>query len=145
MTIFIGQGTATGPVKVAGAAGIVTENIYKVEKTTAGYAAGDIVDVGILPADYSINDWNILLSGTVTVEIGILDGNPRSDDPARTIVVPLYSGTLNAGVNRAAGASVAEALSTAFKAVGYDRSIGVKFTNAANVDIFELSILMVVR
>lgn len=142
MAIYIAPNSGSGAEKNASAAGVVIENIYAVPVRAGGYQNGDIVDLGILPAGNSINDWNVILEGAANVDVGILSGTPGSDDASRDLTTVLHTGTLTAGINRAVNGT---ALCSAFKATGYDRSIGVKFKAAGTPARLEIAMLMVAR
>lgn len=122
-------------VVVPDCAGEVTRNYFEFDIAGVTFADGDIIDIGILPANATVSDAILLstdidtnVSPAVVMDVGIMSGTPGSTDAARTCGAELFSGSV------AAKTGVSERMSAlgGFKIapVGYDRSIGVKLTTA---------------
>lgn len=107
------------------AGGVVCEKYtYTV---TGNLAAGDIIELGVLPAYHDVVDAVLILdeAGTATYDLGIMSGEVGSPDPARTSGAQFFSGVADATVHRLA-------LPGAFRlaATDADRSIGLKVVGA---------------
>lgn len=122
-----GRGIKQAPVSRE--AGGVVEERYTFT-ISANLAAGDIVELGILPAYHNVVDAILILpeTGTATYDLGIMSGAVGSPDNARTSGAQYFSGVADATVHRLA-------LPGAFTvpATDVDRSIGLKVVGAGVV------------
>lgn len=92
-------------------------------------AAGDVVEIGILPPDHRFVTAQVIPEGAfgagVTADIGLMSGTVGSQDPARTVGDELFDGV---ALTAFASLTSGEALLVAPSPVA--RSIGVKFSAA---------------
>ena len=130
-----------GNVIVPDCAGDVVRNRYEFD--LAGpvlkgitLQAGDIIDLGPLPANYTVMDVvidcdDLDTNGTpaLAFDVGIMSGTPGDTVSARTCGAEFFSGATIAQT----GGVARTTLKTAFRVVptGADRSIGLKVTTAA--------------
>ena len=121
-------------VIVPDCAGEVVRNFYEFDTAGVTLAAGDIIDIGVLPANATVADAVIVsddldtnASPTVVLDVGIMSGVVGTTG-SRTCGAELFSGSTAAQ----AGGTERMSLKTGFRIekVGYDRSIGVKVTTA---------------
>lgn len=126
----------SGPFRspVPDSAGEVVAIRYEYAFTAAQLVTGNILDLGVLPADCRVTDMILdsddLDSGSpaVTLDVGIMTGSPGETldaaGNARTMGAEFFSATTIAQ----AGGVVRPSLTSAFRvaSVAYDRSIGVK-------------------
>ena len=120
----------------AATAGDVVVNDYFFDITAAQNIAGDIVDLGILPAGHTITDAIFMPDDldthgtpTLTLDVGLMSGTPNDTVTARTCGATIFSAS-TAGQ----GATPTRAsLLTAFNILptDADRSIGVKLLAAS--------------
>lgn len=103
---------------------------------TAALQIGDIIELGVIPADTRVVD--IILdsddldtngAATLSWDVGIMSGAFGDDDPARTCGNQFFAGST---ISRASGVERASKVS-AFRTTvtGSDRSIGLKCTAVA--------------
>lgn len=130
-----------GNVIVPDCAGDIVRNRYELD--LAGpvlkgvtLQVGDIIDLGPLPANYTVMDIfidcdDLDSNGTPTLafDVGIMSGTPGDTVTARTCGKEFF----DASTVAQAGGVARTTLKTAFRVapVGYDRSIGLKITAAA--------------
>ena len=116
-------------------AGDTISSDYFYDIPAAQLIAGDIIDLGVLPANHTIGDAILICddidtNGTplVSLDVGIMSGVPGDITSARTCGAELFSADTSA---RTAAIS-RMTLPTGFKIapVQYDRSIGVKIVAA---------------
>lgn len=122
-------------VIVPDCAGEVVRNFYEFDTAGVTLAEGDIIDIGVLPANATVADAVIVTDDldtnatpTVVLDVGIMSGTVGSKDAARTCGAELFSGSVIAKT----GGTERMSAKTGFRIapVGYDRSIGVKVTTA---------------
>ncbi len=130
-----------GNVIVPDCAGDITRNRYELDLASAPLKGvtlqvGDIIDLGPLPANYTVMDMTIdsddldsNASPTLAFDVGIMSGTVGDTASARTCGAEFFSGET---VARAGGVA-RTSLKTAFRVVptGADRSIGLKITTAS--------------
>ncbi len=126
----------TYPVINGDCAGDKIVNDYFYDLTTAKNIAGDIIDIGILPAYHTISDVILApddldtnVSPALTLDVGLMSGTPGDTTNTRTCGATIFSAS-TAGQ----GATVTRAsLLTAFNILPteVDRSIGVKIVAAS--------------
>lgn len=133
-----------GPARVASpdTAGVVVAVRFKYTVTTALNVDGQIIELGVLPANCSIRhailDSDDLDTGTaaITLDVGIMNGEVGEDltniGTARTMGAELFSAST---VARAAVGAVAMASKDALRLASSakDRSIGLKILAASAV------------
>ena len=121
-------------VIVPDCAGEVVRNFYEFDTAGVTLAQGDIIDIGVLPANATVADAVIVTDDldtngtpTLVVDVGVMSGTVGTK-VVRTCGAELFSGS-TAGQ---AGGVERMSLKTGFRIekVGYDRSIGVKITTA---------------
>lgn len=144
MTIYALKWSADagrGNVIVPDCAGDMVRNRYELDLADTPLKgvtlqAGDIIDLGPLPANYTVMDIvidcdDLDSNGTPTLafDVGIMSGTPGDTVSARTCGAEFFSGATVAQ----AGGIVRTTLKTAFRVAptGSDRSIGLKITTAA--------------
>lgn len=117
-------------------AGDIVVNNYFVDVTAAQIVAGDIVDIGPLPAGHTVvgailapDDLDTNGTPTIALDVGLMSGTPGSTDTSRTCGAEIFSASQAART----GTTDRPTLTSAFRiqSVEYDRSIGVKFNTAA--------------
>lgn len=117
-------------------AGDMVVNEFFIDLTAAQMANGNFFDVGILPAYHTVVDMVLIpddldTNGTPTVslDVGMLSGNPGDATSNRTIGAEFFSGDTGART----GALARMSLASGFKVqpTEADRSIGVKIAAAA--------------
>lgn len=110
-------------------------NDYFIDLAAAQMVLGNIIDIGVLPANHTIGSARLICDDLdtngaplVALDVGILSGTPGDIVNARTMGAEIFSADTSART----GVASAATLSTAFliKAAGLDRSIGVKFQAA---------------
>ncbi|HJV52784.1 MAG TPA: hypothetical protein VJ652_15055 [Noviherbaspirillum sp.] len=126
----------TRSTKYGDCAGDSVVNHFYADLTAAQVAAGNIVDIGILPAGHTVVD-SVLVpddldtngSPTITLDVGIMSGTPGDDTSVRTCGAELFSASTAAQ----GGTPTRMSAKTGFliPSVGYDRSIGVKINAGA--------------
>lgn len=95
---------------------------------TRDIGAGDVLEIGILPAFAHIVDAALVAEGAfaaVTADVGLMSGAAGELNAARTVGTQLFAAGALTGVVRL---NRPEAL--ALPATGVDRGIGVKFSGA---------------
>lgn len=107
------------------AGGVVAEK-YKFV-VSAGLAANDIIELGVLPAYHTIVDAILVTdeTGTATFDVGVMSGTLGDPDQARTCGNELFAGAADASVVRMtkpAGFRIAP--------IEGDRAIGLKVLGA---------------
>jgi hypothetical protein len=119
-----GKGIKQAPVSRE-AGGVVCEKYTFT--ITADMAAGDILELGILPAYHTVVDAVLILPelGSATYDVGIMSGTVGSPDSARTSGDQYFDGVADATVHRLT-------LPGAFTVAAFDvdRSIGLKAVGA---------------
>lgn len=123
-------GTVTGDC-----AGDVVANEFFIDVTAAQIDAGNMFDVGILPAYHTIVDMILipddLDTGTpaITLDVGLLSGTPGDATSDRTIGAEFFSASTAAQ----GGTATRMSLASGFKVIPTeaDRSIGVKVVTDA--------------
>lgn len=144
MTIYVMPASEqSGTVSAAypDCSGDIVQNRYEIDLTLKPFkgvtlVAGDIIDIGIIPATSTVvdvlvdsDDLDTNAAPLITMDVGVMSGSPGSTDVARTCGTEFLSGSIIArtgGVERTA-------LKTAFRVapVAKDTSVGVKITAAA--------------
>ncbi len=115
-------------------AGIAIVNDYFYDLSTAQNVAGDIIDLGILPANHTVSDV-VLITGdldagtAMTLDVGLMSGNPGDAVTARTCGAELFSGATTAQTGGVARPTLPSAFTILPSEL--DRSIGVKIATAA--------------
>lgn len=105
----------------------LVEHVFK-----EGIAAGDILEIAILPAYCRILSAEIMAVGvTNTVDVGLMTGDVFSDDPARIVNDVIFDGTV---LSEEMQDSRLDRLAV-IQGVGVQRSIGVLFPAAVTPDI----------
>lgn len=94
-------------------------------------AAGDIIELGILPTYHTVVDATLIIdeAGTATYDVGLMSSIPGDTTQSRTCGAELFSGAADASTTRmslAGGFRIAPSLTN-------DRSIGVKVVGASVV------------
>lgn len=94
-------------------------------------AAGDIIELAILPAFHTVVDATLIVdeAGTATYDVGLMSSIPGDTTQSRTCGAELFSGAADATTSRmslAGGFRIAPNLAN-------DRSIGVKVVGASVV------------
>ncbi|HEX5362341.1 MAG TPA: hypothetical protein VFW49_14840 [Fluviicoccus sp.] len=111
-------------------AGDVVVNEYFIDVTAAQIDAGNMFDVGILPAYHTVVDMILipddLDTGTpaITLDVGLLSGTPGDAISDRTIGAEFFSASTAAQGGTATRMSLASGFKV--KPTESDRSIGVK-------------------
>jgi hypothetical protein len=111
-------------------AGQVIANDYFFDITAAQINAGEIIDLGVLPAGHTVSDAILIAddldtgAAAITLDVGIMSGTPGDDVSVRTCGAEIFSGS----VGGQAGVVGRPTLASAFKILptDADRSIGVK-------------------
>ena len=130
-----------GNVIVPDCAGDIVRNRYVIDLSEAPLKgvtlqADDIIDLGPLPANYTVmdifidsDDLDSNNTPTIAFDVGIMSGKVGDTASARTCGAEFFSGSTIAQ----AGGVARTTLKTAFRVVptGADRSIGLKVTTAA--------------
>lgn len=131
---LIQSGWATGLIPVARpqTAHNTHAQLFIVDVPAAGFAAGDILELGVLHAYASIVDATIVPVGSLgaaTVDVGIMSGETgettNDDGTARTVGNELFAGATITAITR-----LTKTDALLLRPVERHRSIGVKF-NAA--------------
>jgi hypothetical protein len=125
------------PVVVGDCAGDVVINDYFIDVTAAQIAAGNILEIGLLPAGHTVVDAIMIpddldTNGTpaLVLDVGLMDGTiGDTSDTTRTCGAELFDNTTCAQVGTPTRATLATAFT--IQAVEYHRSIGVKVVTAA--------------
>lgn len=121
-------------VIVPDCAGEVVRNFYEFDTAGVTLAEGDIIDIGVLPANATVADAVIVtddldtnVSPAVVLDVGIMSGTVGTKG-TRTCGAELFSGSVIAKT----GGTERMSAKTGFRIapVAYDRSIGVKITTA---------------
>ncbi|WP_331373763.1 hypothetical protein [Sinorhizobium chiapasense] len=103
---------------------------------SAAPSAGDILELAMIPAGTRVvemildsDDLDTNGTPTLTMDVGLMSGSFGDEDQARTCGAEFFSGSSVAQ----AGGSERPSLKTAFRTgkSNVDRSIGIKFPNAA--------------
>lgn len=112
------------------AGGVVAERYTFTVPAGLTLAAGDIIELAILPAYHTVLDATLIIdeAGTATFDVGIMSSIPGDTDQARTCGAQLFSGAADATTSRLALAGAFRLASTQG-----DRSIGVKVVGASVV------------
>lgn len=129
---------ATGalPTVTGDCAGDVVSADYFMDVTAAQIVAGDIIDLGPLPAYHTVSDAILIPDDldtngapTLTLDVGIMSGTPGDTTSVRTCGAEIFSAS-TAGQT---GVVARPTLPSAFKILPteLDRSIGVKFLAGA--------------
>lgn len=94
-------------------------------------AAGDIIELAILPTYHTVLDATLIIdeAGTATYDVGLMSSIPGDTDQARTCGAQFFSGAADASTTRM---SLAGAFRVA-ASTSNDRSIGVKVVGASVV------------
>lgn len=113
----------------SGCAGAEIAQLFEYTFTGAAIAAGDIIELGVLPAYNSISGGYLFGdNATLAGDVGLMSGEVGEVNASRTVGAELFTAT-------AAAAGVATPItdSDAFKIVSTDkdRSIGFKVTTGA--------------
>lgn len=130
-----------GNVIVPDCAGDMVRNRYELDLAGSGLkgitlAVGDIIDLGPLPANYTVmdimidcDDLDSNVSPALAFDVGIMSGTPGDTVTARTCGAEFFAASTVAQ----AGGIARTTLKTAFRVAptGADRSIGLKITTAA--------------
>jgi hypothetical protein len=123
--------TRQQPVIVADCAGDLIVNQFFIDLKAADLVAGNLIDIGILPAGHAFlnahlvpDDLDTNAAPTITLDVGIMSGIPGDTTGVRTVGQELFVAS-NAAQT---GAPIASGLKSMYTlpAVAYDRSIGVK-------------------
>lgn len=104
--------------------------LFIVDVPAAGYASGDILELGVLHAFASVIDASIITVGSLgaaTVDVGIMSGDAgettNTDATARTVGAELFEGAaISAAITR-----MTKSDALLLKPLEKHRSIGVKF------------------
>jgi hypothetical protein len=124
------------PTVNAPTAGVVVANDFFVDLTAAQIVAGDIIDLGILPAGHTVSDVILApddldtnVSPTLTLDVGIMSGTPGDTTSVRTCSAVIFSASTAAQ----SGTPARPSLKSAFNILptDADRSIGVKIVTGA--------------
>lgn len=108
---------------------LIVQDYFK-DLTAAQLLAGDIVDIGILPAYHTVTDAILIpddldtnVAPAVTLDVGIMSGTPGSTDNTRTCGAQLF----DASTAAQGGTPTRMTAATGFKIkpTETDRSIGV--------------------
>lgn len=117
-------------------AGCVVVNEFFVDLTAAQVVAGNMFDVGVIPAYHTVVDMILIPDDldtngtpTITLDVGLLSGDVGDASSNRTIGAEFFSASNSART----GVPERMSLATGFKVkpVEKDRSIGVKINGAA--------------
>ena len=113
------------------AGGVVAERYTYTVPAGLTLAAGDIVELGILPTYHTIVDAILIVdeAGTATYDVGVMSLLPGDTTQSRTCGAELFSGAADASTTRMS-------LATGFRLAASnanDRSIGVKVVGASVV------------
>lgn len=135
MTIRLSKFAANQIATVAGdCAGDVVVNDYFYDLPVAQNVTGDIIDLGVLPANHTISDAVLVTDDLDTgagmvLDVGLMSGTPGDAVSARTCGAEIFSGATTAQT----GGTARPTLASAFKilAAETDRSIGVKISTQA--------------
>jgi hypothetical protein len=110
-------------------------NDYFIDLTASQMVLGNIIDIGVLPANHTIGSARLICddldtNGTplVALDVGILSGTPGDIVSTRTMGAEIFSADTSARTGVAAAATLASAF--LIRSTGLDRSIGVKFQAA---------------
>ena len=120
--------TVTAPT-----AGNVAVNDYFIDLTAAQLVAGNIIDLGVLPANHTVTDAVLIsdaLGAGMTVNIGIMSGIPGDDLSARTCNSEFYAASNAPGDGAAAISRMTAKTGFLVKAEEFDRSIGIQIVAA---------------
>jgi hypothetical protein len=127
-TIVSKFAAGTLPTLGSGCAGVVISQDYFVDLTAAQIEANQVIDMGLLPAGYTVTDVvlapdDLDSASAITLDVGLLSGTP-GDTANRTCGAEIFSGSTAAQT----GAVARPTLKSAFniKPSNEDRSIGVK-------------------
>lgn len=124
------------PIAYATYAGEISVNDYFVDLTAADQVAGNIIDLGELPAYHTVTD-AILIPGTlgaaITLDVGIMSGTFGTADNTRTMGAEIFAASTAAQ----AGTVARPTLATAFTILPSERnrSIGVKIVTAPTTPV----------
>lgn len=114
-------------------AGVPVVNQYFVDATVAQLVAGNVFDIGVLPAGHTVTG-AVLLSddidtaAAVTLDVGIMSGTPGDAVSVRTCGAELFAADVGARTGVATPMTLASGYK--IKPTGEDRSIGVKIVAA---------------
>jgi len=116
-------------------AGVVVQNFYEFDITGETLEVGDIIDIGVLPANATVadavlvcDDLDTNASPTLTLDVGVMSGEVGTTG-SRTCGEEIFSDSAVAQAGGIARTTKVEAFRIAKTAA--DRSIGVKVTAAA--------------
>lgn len=115
----------------AEAATVKTERFTYTVPVGVTLAAGDIIELAVLPTYHTITDAILIVdeAGTATYDVGVMSSIPGDPSQSRTCGAELFSGAADASTTRMS-------LSTGFRLAASttgDRSIGVKVVGASVV------------
>lgn len=120
----------------ADAAGKTVANDFFVDLLATDLVAGNVIDLGILPAGNSVSNVQLMCdkldsNGTpaITLDVGLMSGEVGVADAARTVGQELFAGSNNAQSGTAVATPATRAALT-IAATKFDRSIGVKIVTA---------------
>ena len=120
----------------ADCAGDLVVNPVFIDLKAADLVAGNLIDIGILPAGHTIHgavlvpdDLDSNGTPTITLDVGIMSGTVGDSVNARTVGQELFVASTAAQTGTPASAATTKTAHT-IAAVPYDRSIGVKIVNA---------------
>jgi hypothetical protein len=121
---------------VADGAGDIAVNDFYMDLTAAQINAGDVIDIGVLPAYHTVSDAILIADDldsngtpTIALDVGIMSGTPGDAVSVRTCGAEIF-----AAANTAQAGGIARpTLASAFKILSTqaDRSIGVKFATGS--------------
>lgn len=147
VTKVSGFSNSTLPVINGDCAGDVVVNQYFIDVSAAQIDAGNMFDVGVLPAYHTVVDMILIPddldtgSAALTLDVGLLSGTVGDDVSTRTIGAEFFS----ASTAGQAGTLTRMSLATGFKILPteVDRSIGVKVvTDAATAAAGRIRLLV---
>jgi hypothetical protein len=115
-------------------AGDLVVNPFYVDLLTTDLLAGNVIDLGILPAGHTINGAKLIADDldtgtTLTLDVGLMSGTPGTADNTRTVGQELFIASTAAQTGGVVDAAVTKTALT-IMAQPYDRSIGVKVVAA---------------
>jgi hypothetical protein len=122
------QAKEEAPTNVVLMAGIETVNIYDVD-LSAGMGASDVLEIGLLPANaipVGITAIGVNTNTGQTADFGILSGEWRDNDDARTLATVLMN---DVTIHNATAEGAVDAL-TDVAPSDKNRSIGMTHSNA---------------
>jgi hypothetical protein len=131
MALIVQGAVALGQQGVAypALAGDVSENKYQMAVPITGIVTGDILEIGILPANNVIIDayiWSDALGTAVKFDVGIMSGDVGSKDTARTCGNEIFA-LFDAAAASTIITRMTKPAAPLLAATAVERSIGAKF------------------